>query len=262
MTSLPTLQTRHPKGVETAHVVRHQAFQMAHQELTDALRLANAVAIYGPAGTGKSFAVTQVVQRVNAANPEVRTPWVEIPHRPRGKALPVRILTALHGTADDSLTEDELLADTIEALAERTTLLVIDEADHLRTDGLFQVKHIFDQVNFRHRENAANHLGLALVGVDVPATLKDDEQLDSRVATRVKFRPFDDNDLVGVLEAFHAVFEQTDKPLLELLDRQYCKGSFRRWAHVLQRALNPINGDETPDRIDRKLAERLLDRLA
>lgn len=261
--STAPLPSRHLHGLDdTAHTVRHTAYQTAHQELVDAVRNANAVAIHGPAGAGKTFAVHQFIRRINDNNPSIRTAWVEIPHRPRGKALPIRILRALHGTANDRLTEDQLLVDSVAALAERKTLLVIDEAHHLRCDGLFQIKHIFDQVNFGSHHSPPGHLGLALIGVDVTRTLRQDEQLASRVATAVEFRPLTGKSLLQVLDTYHRVFAETDERLLEELDDRYCHGSFRRWAQILQRTLNPLDGSDPPEQIDRRTTEQLLARMA
>lgn len=251
--------SRHLRALEGAHVVRHLSYDVAHEELINAIRFANTVAIYGPAGSGKTFAVNEFVRRLNDTNPNVRTAWIEIPHKPRGKALPVRILKALYGSADDSLTEDALLVDSVTALAEQKTLLVIDEADHLRTEGLFQVKHLFDEVNFGRHPNA--QLGIALIGVDLPRTLAMDEQLASRVVTKVKFRPLEGTELFDTLDAYHPVLAKTDDLLIQELDERCCRGSFRRWAQVLQKALNPIDGSDAPEQIDRPTAERIIARM-
>lgn len=259
MTTTTPPPSRHLRALDGAHVVRHLSYDVAHEELTNTIRFANALAVYGPAGSGKTFAVNEFVRRLNSTNPNVRTAWIEVPHRPRGKALPVRILTALHGSANDRLTEDELLADTVSSLAEQKTLLVIDEADHLRMDGLFKVKHIFDQVNFA--SNPAGHLGVVLIGVDLPRTLAMDEQLASRVVTKVKFQELEGQELLALLDAYHPVFANSDAALLQELDERCCHGSFRRWAQVLQKVLNPLDGTYAPEGLDRRLVEQIIQRM-
>lgn len=256
---VPANYGRQMKNLDDAQTFEHPSFTKTQVVLTGAVRNANIVALFGEAGTGKTYATHHFVQRLNQKAPGIRTAWVEIPHQPRGKDLPYMILQELYGQTNNRLTTSQMLDDASQGLADQQTVLVIDEAHHLRTDGLFQVKYLYDAANFRLGDHGRMPLTIVLVGgKDLPRILQRDEQLDSRVAPRVPFARLEGDELLDALVDFHEVLANTDEALLDEIDQRACHGSLRRWALALQTVLTPLHGD-TPTRIERDLAEVIID---
>lgn len=214
-------------------------------------------AVFGPAGAGKTFAVDQFVRHTRTRDDDLQIAYVEIPHNPRGKALPVHLLNTLVGGCGDD-TEDQLLEDVISLATERPTLLVIDEAHHLRTHGLHQVKYIYDTATAQRAGDPT--LSVLLVGGNrLPDVLMDDKQLESRVARWVRFRHLDEADLLEVLDRYHPIFAATDDHILRDLNQRLCDGNFRHWAYTLQFALDAPG---QPDHITPKLADAIVETLS
>lgn len=246
---------RHVHGLSGINIVHTDQYRVCQIQLERAVNLKLIAAVHGSAGHGKTFAVDQHIRNLATRPQPPRVAWVEIPHRPRGKTLPVRILEALHGQADDEQTEDRLLIETVESLAEADTVLVVDEASHLRIDGLHQVKHIYDNTN-----RDTPRLSVVLVGgYELPNRLAEDPQLESRVAAWAGFRPLEGAELYDALDQYHPIFAHTDEAILEDIDRRACKGSFRTWAYALQFVLHLPNRKTPPAEIDHDLAEATIE---
>jgi hypothetical protein len=106
--------------------------------------------------------------------------------------------------------------------------LVIDDANFLSRRLIAQF--IFLQ--------ASADFALVLVGHRLDAILRKHPELETRVARSVAFRRLTGDRLFEALRAYHDIFDQTDRAVLDTIDRQWAHGNFRRWASILDVAAN------------------------
>ena len=221
---------RHLPGLSTAATVATKTFQQTQMLLGQAVRLNGIAAVSGKPGCGKTFAVDHFV-RTHPSMSGRTWHWLDMPPKPTTKEVTVRLLDALGERRPRGATEYELTELLDPALIRLSPVVVIDEAQNLKTDGLQQLRYLHDRGQGRS-------WALLLVGSTVKEALNGAAELGSRVSRWVTFTPLSDRaQLLQALRGWHPVFEATSADLLLRVDAVYAQGNFRLWAQFLQTLL-------------------------
>lgn len=213
---------KHLRGLTSVPTIATPSFRKTQVVVADATELREIAVVAGDPGLGKSFAVYHYV-----ANQQLPWLWLDMPPKASPKEIVVRLLRAVTGTCDQRLPVYELSDQLCEALAEESRIIVIDDAQHLDSHGLHQLRYLHD------RPDAAWALIFA-GGVGCEKVLASDPQLNDRIAGRVRFAPLTDATLLETLDAYSTFFAAADRQLLLRINGVYARGVFRRWARVLQ----------------------------
>jgi hypothetical protein len=218
----PAPNVKHLRGLPSVPTVATPDFRKAQVVAADATDLREIAVMSGDPGLGKSFAVYHYV-----ANQQLPWLWLDMPPKASPKEIVVRLLRGLTGGCEQRLPVYELADELCDVLAEQPRVVIIDEAQHLDSHGLHQLRYLHDRPD-------ADWALLFVGGVGCEKTLACDPQLDDRIAGRVRFRPLDGEILLETLDAFSPFFARADRQLLLRLNESYACGVFRRWARLLQ----------------------------
>jgi type II secretory pathway predicted ATPase ExeA len=178
-----------------------------------------AIALSGPWGAGK----TTVLQAV-AAVADVNTAYVTLPGRVTDAAQWNHITTAITGTPANG-TARQMQNEAREYLTAVPTLLVVDEAQHLSTAALLQLRWLWD-LNFPR-------FAIVLAGSDLFARLKAEPSVDTRIDARIPILEHTRSRMVDLLRQHHPLAAAADPHLLDQIDRAYAHGSWRAWSKLL-----------------------------
>ena len=183
------------------------------------------VAVDGPVGVGKSFAV-------DLAAKDVGQPvfWLDMPDRPKGKETTARILQLLTGRHTNvRLPEYALLNDVLDLLAGRSCLLIVDEAQNLNQSSLRQIRYLHEQPE--------SCFTLVLVGFGVRQVLElHTPELADRVRRWVQGRPIPLEAVGKAVRAYHPIFAATEPAVIDRL-YQSAGGTLRHGGLILEAAL-------------------------
>lgn len=221
---------RHLPGLDDAATVATRTFQKTQRLLAQTVSVNGIAAVSGPPGCGKTFAVDHFM-RTHPLMRERRWHWLDMPPKPTTKEVTVRLLDALGEHRPRSATEYELTELLAPALNEGHPVIVIDEAQNLKSDGLQQLRYLHDRGQGRSWT-------LALVGSTVNQALNGAAELGSRVSRWVTFTPLKGTEqLLPTLRDWHPVLSVLSPKLLLRVDEVYARGNFRLWAQFLQALL-------------------------
>lgn len=217
--------SRHYQLLNGATVLATEALLDA-RDLIGEVSLAHAMgAIYGPAGTGKSFAVAEVV----ADRPE--HDWLHTDFRCRPTLRYVRLeLGRLLGLSD-AVRAGPFAADwgLKRALSEQFRLLVIDEAQWLNRECFEYLRHLHDDPDTR--------FALVFVGGDgCYEVLRREPMLDSRLYAHQRFGPLAPGEVLAAIPNYHPIYTDSDPAVLRLVDDTCGHGNFRAWARFTHHA--------------------------
>lgn len=243
-----TRNVKHLRGLPPVPTVATPGFRKTQVVAADAADLREIAVISGDPGLGKSFSVYHYV-----ANQSLPWLWLDMPPKATPKEIVVRLLRAVVGGCDQRQPVYELADELCEALAEQPRIIVIDEAQHLDSHGLHQLRYLHDRSD-------ADWALLFAGGVGCERVLASDPQLDDRISGRVRFRPLESGDLLDTLNAFSPFFARADRQLLLRVDETYAAGVFRRWARLLQVGSRLADRAGT-DRLDLTVARAALAKL-
>lgn len=214
----------HYQGLAGAAVVATDALLDA-RDLIEALCEAEAMgAIYGPAGTGKSFAVAQSL----AGHPE--QDWLRTDLRARPTLRDVRAelcrLLKLQGGRLSPFETDWALKT---ALAQRFWLIVIDEAQWLN-------RECFEYLRYLHDDPRTRFALLFVGGAGCYEVLRREPMLDSRIYAHQRFGALTPEEVFALLPGYHRIYAGADRALLALVDEVCAHGNFRSWARFTHHA--------------------------
>jgi DNA transposition AAA+ family ATPase len=210
----------------------HGARVVATEQLLDTRSLIDDViavramgAVYGPAGTGKTFAVTRALQSRLAST------WVRTTFRSRPPTRFVRheLYTALGlGVAPPTSPVD---TDRImkRALSERFRLIVVDEAQWLNRECFEYFRHL-------HDDPATTFALLFVGGAGCYEVLSREPMLESRLYAHVRFAPLTPRQVLQIIPVYHPIYADIEPTLITLIDRHCARGNFRAWAKFTQHA--------------------------
>lgn len=239
---------KHLRGLPPVPTVATPGFRKTQVVAADAAELREIAVVAGDPGLGKSFAVYHFV-----ANQPLPWLWLDMPPKTTPKEIVVRLLRAVSGTCDSRPPVYELADQLCEVLAETPRIVVIDEAQHLDSHGLHQLRYLHDRTD-------SDWALLFAGGVGCEKVLASDPQLNDRIAGRVRFRPLEGQQLLETLDAFSPFFAAADRQLLLRVDEIYAAGIFRRWARMLQVGSRLAQRAGT-DRLDHTVARAALAKL-
>ncbi|MBV8980665.1 MAG: ATP-binding protein [Acidimicrobiia bacterium] len=198
--------------------------------LTGALKAtfaARAIALVtGDTGAGKTFMVARAVERLLGQRGEpFALSWLEFSDWARG-ALLLRELREQFCADGLSrrLDTGELRRDLRRVLGEIPRLLVLDEAQHVSPASLLMLAKLLDHAD----------TDFALAVVATPAIWRRyPPELRSRTYLPVGIDALADDEVVGVLGAYHPVFVTAEPARLVTLNRTEARGMYRWWAQFL-----------------------------
>jgi len=197
----------HYQGLGGASAVATEALLDA-RELIGGVSDAQAMgAIYGPAGTGKSFAVTEVL------TDRAERDWVHTEFRCRRTLRYVRQeLARLLGIPEAGrLGPFETDWSLKHALSGAFQLLVIDEAQWLNRECFEYLRHLYDDPD--------THFALLFVGGDgCYEVLRREPMLDSRLYAHQRFTALTQAEVLTVIPGYHPIYTDADPTVLRLVD--------------------------------------------
>jgi hypothetical protein len=219
------MTAQHYLGLEGARTMQTTALQFTRRAVHDLVELQAMGVVYGPAGSGKTFAWQSAVAGV-----DVPVCAVAFPSRPSMLRVAQVLLGRLTKTAPKGsrFTLSDALLDL---LAEQPRLVVIDEAQWLNRDCIEYLRHLHD--------DPATKFSLLLVGGNgCWEILAREPMLRSRLYRRVVFSPLTPDGVLRVIPGYHPLYAGVDPELLLLINEVFAHGYFREWAtftHSAQR---------------------------
>ncbi|MGI8803156.1 MAG: AAA family ATPase [Solirubrobacteraceae bacterium] len=219
------MTAEHYLGLAGARTMPTTALQLTRRAVADLVDLEAMGVVYGPAGSGKTFA-----WRTAVAGLDVPVCAVQFPSRPSMLRVAQVLLGQLSGTTPKG-SRFALSDELIDLLAERPRLVVVDEAQWLNRDCIEYVRHLHD--------DPATKFSLLLVGGNgCWEVLEREPMLRSRLFRRVAFAPMTAEGVLRVIPNYHPLYQGVDPELLLLIDDVFAHGFFRDWAtftHTAQR---------------------------
>lgn len=219
------MTAEHYLGLMGARTMPTTALQLTQRAVNDLVDLRAMGVVYGPAGSGKTFAWQSAVAQL-----DVPVCAVAFPSRPSMLRVAQVLLGRLSGQTPrgSRFTLSDALLDL---LAERPRLVVIDEAQWLNRDCIEYLRHLHD--------DPATKFALLLVGGNgCWDVLAREPMLRSRLFRRVAFAPMTPDAVLRVIPGYHPLYAAADRELLLLIDDVFAHGYFREWAtftHTAQR---------------------------
>ena len=196
----------------------------------------SAIAVSGPYGSGKSTILTAVT-----AVADVNTAFVDLPSRASERTQWEAIATAVTGSRPGG-TASHLQNITRDYLTAVPTLLVIDEAQFLAPAALNTLRWLWSQPFPR--------FALVLAGSNLFAHLDKVPSISTRIDRRINLDHHTASTMLNLLQSHHPHIGATDISLLQLIDREYGHGSWRKWSKLLLTLANdwghtgPITRDD------------------
>lgn len=131
-------------------------------------------------------------------------------------------------------------------------VLVVDEAHHLKSKGLQQLRYLHQRGSFSFT--------LLLAGSDLATTLGSAPELKTRIDGLAVFEPVSGTELLTTLRALHPLLGNSPLEQLRYVDRTWATGNFRRWSKFLRTALEIAPATNT-DRLNDRLTAATLTAL-
>lgn len=214
--------------------------------MREAARAHAIMLISGPVGVGKSFATGRGEEacRTDPSMP-ADIVWVELSTSVRGRALLAELYPQITGglVPAPHASLQQMRLQLAEALSEGHRVLVVDEAQHVGREAMLVLRWLIDQ--------PATKAALVLVGTpELWKTLA--PEMRSRASYDIRLDAVADDEIAGVLRAYHPLFSGLDPNVLRFFNRSYARGRIRWWAHFLARAFHyaEIHGDLDKDLAD------------
>ena len=150
----------HFLGLTGATVLPTPGYELTGRVINDLIAHLATGVIHGPAGTGKTFAVTDNLEKLRAdAGHPVVTCSLSFPSKPTMLRVAAELVTALTGTQPStSRNRFYLINHLIGLLAATPRLVVIDEAQRLNGECIELLRHLHDHQDTRF---ALLYVGLA-----------------------------------------------------------------------------------------------------
>lgn len=202
----------------TAHLAL-PTVKLAHANATDAQRHGALAGFFGPAGTGKTYAIESWIDRHRPVHA-----WVTATPAPAQKEIFEEIIYSVTGVVPNG-TKVQMRRECQAVLADLRPVIVVDEAQNLSHLWLRQLRDLYDR-------GEGTFPMFLIGGHGVARRLKSDPMLWKRVAYKTWFEPLTGATLVAALRAYHPVLASTDDRILETIDRRAgFAGNLRDWAN-------------------------------
>lgn len=211
--------TEHYLNLRGASVVATDQLLDTQNLISDLLEVRGMGAVYGPAGTGKTFAVVQALAGHHDWT------WVEITFRSRPTTRYVRhelwAKLGLGVVPPVSPVETDVLLKR--ALGERVRLLAVDEAQSLN-------RECFEYFRYLHDDRGTSFALLLVGGAGCYEVLRREPMLDSRLYAHLRFAELTPEEVASVIPAYHPIYRHVPLSLIALVDESCAHGNFRNWA--------------------------------
>lgn len=208
---------RHHLGLKDASVLATRHLLLTAQAVGDLIEAEAMGAIVGPAGLGKTFAISHAIE--SRSEPVITLTFEA---RPTMRLVADRLTHALAdqpGRGTRFAMTDQLIT----LLSQRTRLIVIGEAQNLNRDCFEYLRHLHDDPETR--------FALLFDGGDgCWEILSREPMLRSRIYRRVAFAPLTDEDVLALMPGYHAIYTDVDPELLVLINDKAANGRLRNWA--------------------------------
>jgi hypothetical protein len=204
-------------------------------------------AVYGAAGLGKTFAVSDAIGR--HPQPVLRLTFES---RPTMRLVADRLLAGLTGSPGRG-TRFALTQQLLGLLSEQQRLIVIGEAQNLNRDCFEYLRHLHDapETNF----------GLLFDGGDgCWDVISREPMLRSRIYRPVAFTPLELDDVLELIPGYHPIYDGVDPGLLELINGRAAHGRLRSWAAFTKTAAEHCTTQQP--RITKQIALAVIDHIA
>jgi hypothetical protein len=179
------------------------------------------VALDGPAGCGKTTALTALVTQT-----DLPVSSVSLDPRSSDKDVIRQLHSAVIGVpVPKNALRTELLGDLRERLAARPRLIIVDEAQNAGITALEMIRTL-------HMDPTSDWQ-LVISGAELDKRLTSEKMLKSRVMHWSRFSPLQQKELIPVLNGIHPLFQRFDPDLLLVADHSSCHGVLREWVKVL-----------------------------
>lgn len=224
----------HHLGLTGARIIETRELQLAEQAVADLVALDAMGVLYGPAGSGKTFAAAL------AAEQSSRTiVGVQFPSRPTMLHVAQRLTQAITGALPPRRRNRFALSDElIDALSDEPRLVIVDEAQWLNRECIEYLRHLHD-----HPDTS---FALLLVGGDgCWEVLSREPMLCSRIYRHVHFAPMELETVLEVIPRYHPVYAEVAAEVITEVNSRYAHGTFRHWASFTHSVLAHINGSLT-----------------
>lgn len=242
------MEQLHFLNLPGARVVATEQLVDARDLIADLIEMQAMGAVYGPAGTGKTFAVAQ------ALSDRPPSSWVRATFRSRPTTRFVRheLYTALGlgVAAPPSPVETDRLMKR--ALAERFRLVVIDEAQWLNRECFEYLWHL-------HDDPATTFALLFVGGAGCFEVLHREPMLDSRLRARA-LAPLSPKEVLQVMPVYHPIYAGVDDTLITLVDQHCARGNFRTWAKFTLHAQRLVEREDRSS-LDEEVVRNVLCRM-
>jgi hypothetical protein len=236
---LLAIQTKRLPGTESAAVVRTESYVDALRAVSHAATRRQLVCFYGDPGSGKSLSALSACQALT-----IRPFYVGIAPSKSGKDVEAEIWSKIDPEEFvPSASRFTMRRGIVKRLAERPCVLVIDEFDLTKGEGLDVLRFLLEQ----RRAKA----GFVVVGSEADRLLATCRPLYSRCARWVSFGTPARASLLPYLRAYHPLLAATPDEALLRIDREWAHGNLREWAKFLEAALrvgaSPDRGLSDPE---------------
>lgn len=237
------MRATHHLGLHGARVIETRELQLAEQAVADLVDLHAMGVLYGPAGSGKTFAAALAGRDLEIARVNV-----QFPSRPTMLHVAQHLARGVTGTLPPRRRNRfELSDELIEALADEPRLIVVDEAQWLNRECIEYLRHLHDHPDTR--------FALLLVGGDgCWEVLSREPMLRSRIHRQVRFDAMELATVLEVIPRYHPVYADTPAEVIADIDDRYAHGIFRHWASftlsVIAHATGPLNARVARDLLE------------
>jgi type II secretory pathway predicted ATPase ExeA len=214
----------HFLGLQDAAVLPTRQYQLTARVIDDLVRFQAIGVIHGPAGAGKTFAVSAQLERLRESGDQVVTVSLSFPSKPSPLAVAAALVEAVTGEqAPRRRNRFQLTAHLLGVLASPARLIVVDEAQRLNGECIELLRHLHD--------HELTSFAVLLVGGDgCWQVLSREPMLRSRVFRRLPFTPLRRDQVPTLIRGYHPIYAQAGDELLLEIDDAYAHGSLRDWA--------------------------------
>lgn len=220
--------TGHFLGLPDAETLRTRHLLLTRTAVDDVIEAEAMGAIVGPAGLGKTFAVSAAMELHSL--PIIK---LTFENRPTMRLVADRLLHALTGATQRG-TRFALTDKLLGYLAEQRRLVVIGEAQNLNRDCFEFLRHLHD--------DEATHFGLLFDGGDgCWDVISREPMLRSRIYRPVHFTPLSEADVLKLIPTYHPIYDGVDPELLLLANDRVAHGRLRSWAAFTKTAVDLCN---------------------
>lgn len=205
-----------------AGTLKTESFALAQLAVKDCVARQAMGALYGPAGSGKTFAVRSALAAVKDRQVLSVDCQVEMTY----KGLIEMLLETVSGGIQHTGTRGQLERTLTRELRTRPRVICLDEAQRLKADGIEIVRSLHD--------DPATQLTLLLVGGNnCWEVLSSQPMLRSRIHRPVEFRPLTEDKVLRLLPRFHPLLANTPAEVLKLVNDSFARGNLRNWANFV-----------------------------